>query len=96
MENPLAKYMEAMIDRSPEQVATAQLIMTNGQMLSGALRRSETPGVYELGTVAKATKDTPGALRPGQEMVVTIAFTAEAVLQVVQFAGNAPEHKIIT
>ena len=96
MENPLAQYMETMIDRNPEKVATAQLIMTNGQMLSGALRRSETPGVYELGTVAQATKDTPGALRPGQEMVVTIAFTAEAVLQVVQFAGHAPERKIIT
>lgn len=91
--NPLGSYMEMMIDTSPTKVATAQLVMANGQMLSGALRRSETPGVYELGTVAQATKDTPGALKAGQEMVVTIAFTADTVLQVVQFAR--PERNII-
>lgn len=93
--NPLAKYMESMIDRAPEKTAMAQLAMKNGQVLSGALRRSETPGVYEMGMVAKATKDTPGALRDGQEMVVTIAFEPDAVLQVVQFAGLAQTSRIV-
>lgn len=95
MENPLAAYMNQLIEKSPEKIATAQLVMTNGQTLSGALRRSDVPGVYEIGLVAKATQDTPGALRPGQEMVVSVAFTAEAVHQVIQFAGHAESSKLI-
>ena len=83
MSNPMAKYLDHLIDESGEGVAQVQILFAPGvKMQAGAVRRSMFDGLYEFCTPVQATEDAPG-VSAGQMIVVNIAFEPGSILQII-------------
>jgi len=89
--NPMEVFLAKMIDDAPDDVVPAQVVFKHGvnDMKAGALRRGAVDGMFQLGIVGQATKDTIGSFRPGEQVVISINFTADQVSQVFTMEASA-------
>jgi hypothetical protein len=83
--NPMRIFLEKLIDEAAPtadgiQAVVAQVHFRSGQFVGGAVRKTSTPGVFELATGGeeKNEKGQP----TGRHIIVSVFFEAEALLHI--------------
>jgi hypothetical protein len=88
----MERYLMMLIDeakRAGDETALVQLRFKPGlQMQAGALKNGPIQGMFQLVTMAMATKDTPGGFKPGDQILCTMTFAADAVQEVFTFVRH--------